>query len=258
MFRRRSFALFTLLSALGGSLYSAVSHSPAAQALADGATCGQTASPTIIYDQPRQDANIVAQVIPSGRRLTLDPRFSSRGWVQITSEAVYGFTREASLEDCDSSSLPPDNTPETPDQPSEQAVVGSCAIALEDRSAPVLSVRGRAGAEDTFNGVAAGDSIVLGRRVLYNTEQRRYWRQMLAYPPLRENRSPSGEAWIAETGPDTPRLQQNSGGILITTQGRVYTELNITRRPCRELFSNGIIQEGRTLPQRLPDGYSRP
>jgi len=260
MFRRPSALLFALLSACGGGL-TLVSHSPAAQAQARGATCGQTAGPTIIYDQPGRDANIVAQVIPAGRRLTLDPRFSSRGWVQVTNEAVYGFTEAESLEECDGATSSEDDDGSDDgsiEQPPERATVGSCAIALADRSASILSVRERAGADNTFNGVAAGDSIVLGSRVLYNNEQQRYWRQMLAYPPLREGRSPTGEAWIAETGPNTPRLQRNSAGILITSQGRIYQGLNITRRPCQELFPNTAITEGQPLPQRIPSGYGTP
>ncbi|MEO0406965.1 MAG: hypothetical protein AAF289_06400 [Cyanobacteria bacterium P01_A01_bin.135] len=247
---KRFIALLSTLSAIGGGLYSLAA--PPALAQSRGDTCAQSARPVVIYDQPRQDSRIVAQIIPSGRRLSLDPRFSSRGWVQITSEGVFGFAQASSLEECDESS-------ERPREETRQPLtVGSCAVALPDDSVNVLSVREGAGIDETFNGIAAGDSIVLGRRVLYNTEQRRYWRQLLAYPPLREQESGTGEGWIAETGANTPRLQQSSAGTLVTSQGRAYDQLNISRRPCRDLFSNTGIREGQPLPERLPSGYTTP
>ena len=252
---------FALLPALLSALGSGLSLVPTPALAQSRATCAQTAGPVVVYDQPRQDSRIVAQIIPSGRQISLDPRFSSRGWVQITSEGVFGFAQAASLEDCDrTAQRPPEGDPSPSPAPgsSEPMAVGSCAVALPDDSATVLSVREGAGIDETFNGIAAGDNIILGRRVLYNTEQRRYWRQLLAYPPLRERRSGTGEGWIAETGPDTPRLRQNSAGILITAQGRAYDELNISRRPCRELFSGTDIREGDPLPEGLPSGYMMP
>lgn len=232
---------------------------PALMAQAAGDTCGQTTGTTVIYDQPRRDSPVVAQIVQPGRRLTLDPDFTVGDWVRVATPSVVGFTLNQYLESCSGSVRPAPRAENGARSERTSRTIGSCAIALADRSAPQLSVRTRAGASASYNAIAAGVPLVLSAEpALYVPEQGRYWRRVLAYPPSLANRSTTGEAWISETGPNTPRLLQNSDGVLVTRQGQIYPNLNIARRPCQALFPSGNIVEGRSLPSALPRGYRTP
>ncbi|MGF1538815.1 MAG: hypothetical protein ACFB4J_20330 [Elainellaceae cyanobacterium] len=262
----------TLVASLIGGLLGFPFPSQAAEILtnsallaqAAGDTCGQTTGNTIIYDQPRRDSPVVAQIVQPGRRLTLDPNFAIGDWVRVTTPSVAGFTLNQYLESCRGGVRPspraePPATGNGTSLDRSPGTVGSCAIALADRSAPQLSVRTQAGASASYNAIAAGVPLVLSAEpALYVPEQGRYWRKVLAYPPSLANRSTTGEAWISETGPNTPRLLRNSEGLLVTREGQVYPSLNIARRPCQALFPNSNIVEGRSLPSRLPNGYRTP
>ncbi|MGF1512644.1 MAG: hypothetical protein ACFB5Z_02965 [Elainellaceae cyanobacterium] len=240
---------------------------PALLAQSPGDTCGQTTGSTIIYDQPRRDAPIVAQIVQAGRRLSLDPNFSTGDWVRVTTASVAGFTLVQYLDSCGASSgegaavstASTESASTGGTTAADDGTVGSCAIALPDRSAPQLSVRVEAGANAAYNAIAAGSGLILSAEpALYSPEQERYWREVLAYPPQQGSRSATGEAWISETGADTPRLLHNSDGILVNRQGEAYPNLNIARRPCQTLFPDASIVEGQSLPTRLPEGYRTP
>ncbi len=262
MLRRHTAALtFTLIGGLLGSA-SASQASPILLAQTAGDTCGLTTGNTVIYDQPRRDSPIVAQIAQAGRQLSLDPDFATGDWIRVTTPSVAGFTLARYLEGCgataaeatadadESSSAVSNATP---------GVIGSCATAIADRSSSQLSVRTEAGATASYNAIAAGANLILSAEpALYSPEQGRYWRKVLAYSPLQASRSRTGEAWISETGPNTPRLIHNSSGILVNRQAEAYPDLNIVRRPCDTLFPNASIIEGRPLPRTLPTGYRTP
>lgn len=248
-----------------------LADSSSVQLAQNSATCRQTTTRILVYEQPDTSSAVVGQPISTLTQVTLDRAGTFRsdgrplvnGWARLAAPSR-GYVLSRYLAACSSASAnPPSQTPVT------APIVRGCALVQSTAAlgATTLGIRRRIEGSP-YTSVPSGSRLILGdpdsgtvrngSRDPRNLENR-YWVRVLAMELTQGGRSP--HAWVAETGPNAPSsLIRSPNGILEYQNGRAYENenLNIVRRSCTVVFPNSGVVQGQHLPRRLPSGMQTP